>query len=280
MRIPVRTVAMISLLVAPGLGLSEEPISISPDVTVDLDGTIVADDEVVEDDLMGDLTKANLGTLTEPDDINGYYRFPWEDQLFTLDSGTDLGNGLIVTAADVVRFDGISRTMEFDGSAEGVPEGAMVDALTANNFGTLLLSFDITVDLGNGVIAADEDLVIFEGENTYALYFDGSAQGVPEGLDLDGADYRRSDGHLLLSFDGNGQVGGINFSDDDVLKFSPKDSTWSAFYDGTAQYPGLESADIVAVAIAVPEPHALAQLGAALAALGWLGRRRAARVQP
>ena len=32
-------------------------------------------------------------------------------------------------------------------------------------------------------------------------------QGVDPALDLDGADYRASDGHLFLSFDGSGTVG-------------------------------------------------------------------------
>ena len=94
-------VAWLAFLVVPGVGRSQEPVSFSPDITIELDTTTVAGDEVVEDDRAGSLTKANLGTLAEPDDVNAYHRFVDEDQLFSLDAGTELAGGLVVTAADV-----------------------------------------------------------------------------------------------------------------------------------------------------------------------------------
>ena len=123
-------VAWLAFLVVPGVGRSQEPVSFSPDITVELDTTTVADDEVVEDDRAGSLTKANLGTLAEPDDVNAYYRFADEDQLFSLDAGTELAGGLVVTAADVIRFDGSNPTLEFDASAETVPRHGSPGDLT------------------------------------------------------------------------------------------------------------------------------------------------------
>ena len=256
------------------VGWAEEPISISPDVTVELDGTTVADDEVVEDDREGTLTKANLGTLAESDDVNAYHRFPDEDQLFSLETGTELAGSLVVTAADVVRFDGVSPSLEFDASTETIPDGAILDAVTVHSSDDLLLSFDIVVEIGDPaqIVAFPADLVRRTAASTYEIFFDGSAQSVPQGLNLDAADYRLSDGHLLLSFDGSGQLGAVNFTDDDILEFDPAGPTWTKYFAGGATYAALEAADIVAVA--VPEPAALAQFGGALAALAWLGRRR------
>ena len=270
-------VVLLAFFTVPGVGRSQEPVSFSPDITIELDTTTVAGDEVVEDDRAGTLTKANLGTLAEPADVNAYHRFADEDQLFSLETGTQLAGGLVVTAADVIRFDGSNPTLEFDASAETVPDGAVVDAVSVHSSGDLLLSFDIVVELGvdpDQIVAFPADLVRRTAASTFEVFFDGSAQGVPAGLNLDAADYRTRDGHFLLSFDSNGQVGGVDFADHDILEFDPLGPSWSKYFDGTDAYAGLEAADLVAVVVAAPEPRALAQFGVALVALAWLRRRR------
>jgi len=262
------------LFLLPASGFAQEAVSLSPDTTVDLSGTIVAGQEVVSDDQAGTISEISLGPVPESSDVDGYHRTPSGSDLFSLDTGAELAGATTVTAADVIRFDGATATLEYDASAEGIPAGVIVDAITALESGNLLLSFDTTVHLGDGLTVGDEDLVRFEGSGIYTLFFDGSEQNVPEGLDLDGAAYRSEDDRLFLSFDGNGSLGEVNFSDEDILQFDRATSTFSTFYDGSALHAGWAGADLVAVAITAPEPRTPAQLASVIATLVWLAGRR------
>jgi hypothetical protein len=190
--------------------------------------------------------------------------------LLSLDTWAELG-GLPVSPADVLRWDGGGYTIAFDAAAAGIPTGADVDAVTADG-DDLLLSFDVTVDLPGGPYA-DEDLVRWDG-SSFTLELDGSEAGVPAGLDLDAA-HRLGNGHLLLSFDTAGMIGGVAFADEDLLELSPGTGTWELAYDGSAEHPGWIAADLDAVAIGVPvleiptlSPPALLLLAVALLLAG------------
>lgn len=256
----------ITALLLPTAGLAQA-VAVSADTTVTLSGTTFRDHDALVDDEGGNTTLLSLGTLPDATDVTAYHLFSSGDQLFSLDIGADLGGGVVVTSGDVVRFDGTDYTIEFNASAEGVPDGVGVDATTIHSSGDPMYSFDTTVDLGGGVTAQDDDLVRFDGLSSYTVLFDGSAQGVPAGMDLDGADYRASDGHLFLSFDGSGSLGGVNFDDEDILEFDSSGPTWSLFYDGSAEHVELAPADV----IAVPEParSLLLLAGGALLGLCW-----------
>jgi hypothetical protein len=115
-----------------------------------------------------------------------------------------------------------------------LPAGTDVDAVSSESDGDLLLSFDTTVSLG-GIVLDDEDVVrIDTPTGTPTLVYDGSAQGVAAGLDLDGLYRNLDDGHLLLSFDGSGTLGGIPFDDEDVLDWNPSGGAYAFAYDGSA----------------------------------------------
>ena len=222
---------------------AQDTVSLSPDTTVALSGSTFEDQEVVGDNQMGSVSLVRLGVLPEASDVNAYHLLPNGDQLYSLDTTAELGGGLTAGPADVIRYDGVTDTLEFDASAEGIPDGVIVDAVSVHSSGDLMLSFDTTVDLGGGVTAQDEDLVRFDGGSTYTVFFDGSAETVPAGLDLDGADYRASDGHLFLSFDGSGSLGGVDFDDEDILEFDSGGPTWTLHYDGSALHAALAAAD-------------------------------------
>jgi hypothetical protein len=112
--------------------------------------------------------------------------------------------------------------------------------------GDLLVSFDTSVPLGAGA-AGGEDLVrIHLPSGELSLEFDGSAQGLPPGIDLDAADVL-IDGSLLLSFDGSGSVGGIRFADEDALVFDRATQSFSIGYEGSAQHPAWVAGDLDAV---------------------------------
>ena len=106
----------------------------------------------------------------------------------------------------------------------------------------------ITVDLGGGLVVAEEDLVVWDG-SSLSLRFDGSAAGLATGLDVDAAQ-DLGGGALAMSFDTTGAIGGIVFHDEDVLRFDG--TSWALLVDGSAADPDWGAADLDA--LMVPEP--------------------------
>ena len=260
-----------------------DSVSASPDVTVALASTPFDDEDVAVDDLLGVVAPASLGTLPANADLTAYHLLANGDQLFSLDTTVTLAGPLTVEPGDVVRFDGVSYTLEFDASANSVPSDVITDAVTEDSGGDLLLSFDTTVDLVS-FTADDEDLVECQGLSAGVCtsfgstpVFDGSAvDATLAALDLDGA-HDLEGGRLGLSFDGSGTVGSVDFDDEDVLEYDPVGfPTWDMAYDGSAEHaewgggPDLN-------ALALPEPNGLLLLVSGIAGLLVLGR---GRIQP
>jgi hypothetical protein len=121
-----------------------------------------------------------------------------------------------------------------------------VDAVSQTGSG-LLLSFDVAVTL-EGTLVEPEDIVewIDGGPPTATLFFDGSAQGVPAGLNLDAASYLGGD-TLLLSFDTSASVGGAGFHDDGVVHFDLTLLTWELALDTAFQDLDWVGADLDAL---------------------------------
>jgi hypothetical protein len=247
---------------------AQDLVLLSPDTTVELAGSTFEDQDVVTDDQLGTVSLVPLGALPNASEISAYHLFADGDQLYSLDTTQELGGGLIASPADVVRYNGVTDTLVFDASAEGVPDGAILDAVGVHSSGDLVLSFDTTVDLG-AVTADDEDVVRFDGA-TFSLLFDGSSEGVHAGLDLDGVEARPG-GLLWASFDGSGSLGGVDFDDEDILAFDPGGPTWTLVYDGSTLHAALAAADVVAV----PEPAIWLTLAAGIGLLAALHRHRA-----
>jgi len=255
-------------LACNGLALDAGGASLvlSPDVTTDLSGTRVEDQDVASDDGAGSVVTLALGTLPIASDITAYARAANGDLLFSLDTTVDL-DGVVARPGDVVRYDGTSYSIEFDAAAAGVPFTAQTDAVSVAA-GGILLSFDTTVDLGEGIVAADEDLVVWDGAY-FNWVFIGSSHGLDARLDVDAA-RELGGGRYLLSFDTAGEIAGFDFDDEDVLEFDPSGPGWSLHYDGSSAHPPLVAADVTAV----PEPGALLQLLAGAGLLAALPRRR------
>jgi hypothetical protein len=250
-------------LSAPAHG-SVTSVALSPDHTVELDGVVFDDEAVAVDDLLGVTIPTSLGALPENAEVTAYHLLASGDQLFALSTTAALPGPLIVEPRDVVRYDGVGYALEFDGSTIGIPDGVTVDGVSRPpGGGNLLLSFDTGVDLGGGLVAADEDVVDWNGA-VFALVFDGSAEGIEDGVDVDGV-HDAGSGELGLSFDTSGSVGGIDFDDEDVLLFDPSGPTWTLAYDGSALHAALGAADVEAIAL--PETSRLLMLASGLAAL-------------
>jgi hypothetical protein len=219
-----------------------DEVQVSPDVTVDLDVLLADDEDVVVDDLMGTLALVGLGGLPDPADVDGYHQLPNGDVLFSLDTTLALPGGVLAHPGDVLNYDGIDYSLEFDSVAAGLPESVNVDAVGLVGVRDLLLSLDIMADV-NGMTVDDEDVLRFDGA-TFTLHFDGSAAGVDGALDLDAVHHIEANGHLLISFDGSGSLGTVSFDDEDVLEFDPDAATFAIVYDGSAEHIGWLSADL------------------------------------
>lgn len=237
-------------LPATAWGLTALPaLDVSPDVTVDLSGQVLADEDVGEDDLLGGVVPLDVGPVPAAADVQATFDGGASDRLLSLDITTNLPGAGATGPADVARWDGATYAIEFDGAAAGVPPGARVDAVARAEDGDLLLSFDVTVSLG-GVVADDEDLVRFDaGTGAFSLFFDGSGAGVATGLDLDAAERLAANGNLLVSFDTAGTVGGVTFSDEDVLEFDPVGGDWELSYDGSGEHASWSGADVDAISV-------------------------------
>jgi len=241
-----------------------QTLEYSPDVSVSLSGVAVLDEEVAVDNLLGLVAPEALGGLPEAVDVDAYQHLAGGDQLFSLDAGATLAGPLHVERGDVVRWNGVAYTLEFDASAEGLPASVDVDAVAVDG-ADLLLSFDTTLDLG-GIVAADEDVVRFDGA-VFSMAFDSSAEGIDRALDLDGVAVG-SLGALLLSYDATGTVGGWWFDDDTIMRHNG--ANWTPLFEADFAHAGFEGGDI----IALPEPSLWLQLGSTLGLLALLARRR------
>jgi hypothetical protein len=220
----------------------------SPDIAIAVDsGTLLALDEDAIVTAAGPPLLAALGPLPPAADLAAYHRRANGDELFSLDTAAALSGPLHVEPRDIALWDGAVFSLVFDGSVEGVPDGARIDAVSDADDGGLLLSFDITVALG-GTTFDDADLVHFDAAGpTFSLLFDSAAASVPAALDLDAAHFLFATGGLLLSFDSSGSLGGVSFDDEDVLEYDPGSGIWALSVDTQASEPGWAGADLDAL---------------------------------
>ncbi len=236
----------VMMLGIPSLSQAIDVFQVSPDITISMSAQMVADQNVALDGVA--ISLANLGALPVNADLSAFHVLANGDRLFVLDISTSLPGGLYAEPRDVVRYNGTTYTLELDGSSVGIPAGVRIDALSMDQTGALLMSFDVAVQLG-GVLAADEDLVRRSG-GVYFMFFDGSVEGLASELDVDAVHYLSGSSQFLLSFDTTGQIGSLLFDDDDVLLFSPANASWVTAYRGAARHAGFESADLNALYIA------------------------------
>ncbi len=245
---------------------SAQSLELSLDVDVGLDSGFVEDHQVFALDAPAE----DVGLVPANVEVDAYHHFADGGELYSTASAFELAAGGTAERGDVVRFDGNVEGIEFDASSHGLPDSIDTDAVAVDAGGQLLLSFDTGTNL-SGLDVRDEDLVLFDGA-IFSLFFDGSAQSVPETLDLDAAERRESDGVLLLSFDTAGEIDGVFFEDEDVLAFDPGSGSWTLELDASAEASALANADVDA--IAMPEPSFALAFGAGGLALALLRVRR------
>ncbi|KAB2964900.1 MAG: hypothetical protein F9K18_07160 [Thermoanaerobaculia bacterium] len=191
----------------------------------------------------------DLGSLPANADLTAFHRLDGGLRLFSLDTFVELPGGVVADRDDVVQYDGAGYAVLLDGSGAGLPDGARIDALGWRREGgvaALLLSTDVTVELPGGLVAEDEDVVAWDGA-AWSLVLDGSAAGVADGLDLDGIDRDPVTGVLFVSFDGSGNLNGLDFDDDDALAWDG--ATWSLAFSGDLLGASFAAGDLDALGV-------------------------------
>ena len=193
-----------------------------------------------------------LGSLPPGADVTAFHDLDSGLRLFSLDVFAELAGGLFADRNDVVVYDGATYALAFDGSVAGLPDAARIDALGWRRQGgveALLLSTDIAVELPGGLVAGDEDVIAWDGAG-WTLLFDGSAAGVAEELDLDGVDRDPVTGELFVSFDGSGNLTGVDFDDEDVLAWDG--SSWTPAWSGEDLGASFAAGDLDALGARTP----------------------------
>lgn len=155
--------------------------------------------------------------------------------------------GVSFADEDVLKFDGTTWSLFFDGSDVGVG-GSDLFAFSIVDSDTVLMSFTTALTL-NGLSVTPQDVVQFDATalgsitaGTFSMYLDGSDVGLDTAAEsIDSVDIVEllSDKRVLISTTGSSSVPGVSGADEDILAFTPTSlgnltsGTWSIFFDGS-----------------------------------------------
>ena len=145
--------------------------------------------------------------------------------------GTETLGGTTFDNEDLVDYDPIAdiATVLFDGSAAFTAGSTDVSAVhvTANRH--LVLSNEYAATLG-GLSFEPNDLIDYDPvTDTATLLLDGDAVGLLGRID---AVHLLDDGHLVLSTNAPASLGGLSFTEGDLVEYDPVGDTASLFLDG------------------------------------------------
>jgi hypothetical protein len=172
--------------------------------------------------------------------------------------GSVVFGGVTYADDDILRFDGSTWTMFFDGSDMGLLSGPDTNAFTLLDADTALFVFTEPVTL-SGVPFTPNDIVRFDATSwgnvtagTFSMYLDGSGVGLDGDANRIDALSVLPDGRVLISTTGNPTVPGVTLGqEEDILAFTPTtpgdytSGTWAMYFDGSDV--GLAAADINAL---------------------------------
>lgn len=145
------------------------------------------------------------------------------------------GSGAVFRPWDVVAHKGGIYTLVLS-----LPPNAAIDAVhKLDKPGRWLLSVETPTELppGGGVYYQPEDVFRFDGLN-YTMVFDGSAAGVPPGVNVDGVFLNGDDfGSLVVSFDVPTTIGAATYDPADFVRYAG--GIFSLFFDASAAGSGV-----------------------------------------
>ncbi len=107
---------------------------------------------------------------------------------FSLEEDTRLPGVGMVADEDMARFvfgSGFVPSLDFDGSLEGLPSEVDLNAFSRDSDTVWILSFNAATRI-TSTLYDDSDLIAFDSAGgTFSLYFDSSAQSIPEQVEID-----------------------------------------------------------------------------------------------
>lgn len=166
----------------------------------------------------------------KPLDLSGLNFNP---RMYAVDVAIAL-DGVLIEPSDVFFVDGTltSPTIIFDGSANALPAGVNIDAVTVDpDTGDVVLSFDRSV--GGSPLFRRGDLVRWTG-SVYEIYFQASM--LSPRADINGAHILES-GNILMTFESGlsvpGESGTFYVRDDEVVEYDA-DAGW--FYPAAVDF--------------------------------------------
>lgn len=161
----------------------------------------------------------------------------------SLTSNQTIG-GVASADEDILKFDGQTWSLFFDGSDVGVGSSDLFAfSIVASN--SILMSFSSAVTV-NGLSVMPQDVVWFHATSlgtttsgTFSMYLDGSDVGLDTTAEKIDSVSRLLDERVLISTTGNPSVTGVAGKDEDVLAFTPASlgdvtsGTWAMYFDGS-----------------------------------------------
>ena len=164
----------------------------------------------------------------------------------SLTSSQTIG-GISTADEDILKFDGQTWSLFFDGSDVGLGSVDLF-AFTILNSDTLLMSFSSTVTI-DGLTITPQDVVYFHatslGSNTvgtFSMLLDGSSFGLDTSGEAIDSVSLSPDRRILISTTGNPSVLGVSGKDEDILVFTPAfldgfgkilSGNWAMYFDGS-----------------------------------------------
>ena len=206
-----------------------ETIFLTTTATETFGGISVRDGDIAEYDTDTDTATIffDEDLFAANEEVDAFQVISQDVVLLSTLGAAELG-GLSFTAADIVQYNfttGVA-TEFFSGSLFSATEN--INAFHVLNDGTILISTTTAASLG-GVSFTDGDIVRYNPMgNTATPFFDEDLFAANE--DIDGL-YRNPDGTLLLSTVSSASLGGITFSQDDVVLYNPSTNMASVFVD-------------------------------------------------
>ena len=231
-----RLPALLLLLPMASFSFALESVEFSPDIPAAFGTELIGPEETARDAMTGGVDFEGVGIpLPLETDLTALHRTGSHETLFALENTAVLEGGVVARPRDVVGVkDGVAAIV-LDGDAYGLGPGVGIDAISRAPDGDLLVSFDVAVDLA-GEHYGDDDVVRL-GEAGTSLFFSLGDAGFDPALDVD-ALHLLSNGDLLVSFDGAGSMGELDFADEDLIRLAKGGWAPVMAYDGSDFNPG------------------------------------------
>lgn len=152
--------------------------------------------------------------------------------------------GVSFSDEDILRFDGQTWSLYFDGSDVGVGSQDLF-AFDIIDASTIWMVFTGSVTL-NGIAVTARDVVQFNAASlgsattgTFSMVLNGADVGLDANSESIDAVDRLPDGRVLVSTTGSASVPGVTSADEDILAFTPvtlgdtTSGSWALYFDGS-----------------------------------------------